>query len=178
MILALAPARYKAITAFWIFEGSSKLSVCRSSLKPKSYDMFATEVQNSPALPLDGPRDNVNAIEPPPSHWKPLCHPRVEDVTKEVDGYFLEHWPFPNEKARKTFVNAGFSRVTCLYFPLSKDDRIHWACRLLTILFLIDDVLEDLSFADGEEYNNRLIPIMRGDVKPDRKRLPCCLTVL
>src|SRR5437667_8973380 len=74
----------------------------------------------------------------PDSHIKPLCHPRVEEVTKEVDGYFLEHWPFRNEKARKKFVAAGFSRVTCLYFPKALDDRIHFACRLLTVLFLID----------------------------------------
>lgn len=66
------------------------------------------------------------------------CHPLVDKVSKEVDGYFLEHWPFEDEKARKKFVAAGFSRVTCLYFPKSIDDRMHFACRLLTVLFLID----------------------------------------
>ncbi|OCL11144.1 Aristolochene synthase [Glonium stellatum] len=106
--------------------------------------------------------------EPPVSFWKPLCHPRAEEVAREVDGYFLDHWKFPNAKAEKTFVKAGFSRVTCLYFPLAKDDRIHFACRLLTVLFLIDDVLEDMSFAEGEAYNEKLIPISRGDVLPDR----------
>ncbi|GME30039.1 Aristolochene synthase [Neofusicoccum parvum] len=104
----------------------------------------------------------------PPSRWTPLIHPCVEEVSQEVDGYFLEHWPFPDAASRKTFLKAGFSRVTCLYFPLSKDDRIHFACRLLTVLFLIDDVLEGMSFADGEAYNNKLIPISRGDVLPDR----------
>lgn len=74
----------------------------------------------------------------PKSDWTPYCHPRVEEVSREVDGYFLEHWEFPNAKAERVFVNAGFSRVTCLYFPLAKDDRIHFACRLLTLLFLID----------------------------------------
>lgn len=67
-----------------------------------------------------------------------MIHPRAEQVTREVDAYFLEHWPFSSEKDRKKFVLAGFSRVTCLYFPLAKDDRIHFACRLLTVLFLID----------------------------------------
>jgi aristolochene synthase len=62
----------------------------------------------------------------------------VEVVTREVDAYFLEHWPFPDETARKKFVNAGFSRVTCLYFPKALDDRIHFACRLLTALLSID----------------------------------------
>ena len=68
----------------------------------------------------------------------PQCHPSVDKVSNEVDDYFLQHWPFENEKAKKKFVAAGFSRVTCLYFPKSLDDRIHFACRLLTVLFLID----------------------------------------
>ncbi|KAF2973138.1 hypothetical protein GQX73_g398 [Xylaria multiplex] len=104
----------------------------------------------------------------PPSHLQPRCHRLEKQVTEEVNGYFLEHWPFPTEKSRKKFVNAGFSEVTCWYFPMALDDRIHFACRLLTILFLIDDLLEHMSLADGEAYNNKLMPIMRGDVLPDR----------
>lgn len=73
-----------------------------------------------------------------PSSWVSASYPKVEEVSAEVDGWFLQHWPFPNEKARKKFVAAGFSRVTCLYFPLARDDRIASACKLLTILFLID----------------------------------------
>lgn len=107
--------------------------------------------------------------KPPPSTWMPACHPRVDAVASEVHNYFLNHWDFPTEKAKKTFLRAGFSRVTCLYFPLARDDRIHFACRLLTVLFLIDDVLEGMSFAEGEVYNARLIPISRGDVLPDSK---------
>jgi hypothetical protein len=81
--------------------------------------------------------DNTSMYEK--SHLAPaLCHPRVDAVTKEVDGYFLDHWPFPDAKSRKKFVAAGFSRVTCLYFPKALNDRIHFACRLLTVLFLID----------------------------------------
>lgn len=74
----------------------------------------------------------------PSSHWKSEIHPREPEVTAEVDGYFLQHWPFPDEKARKKYVAAGFPRVTCFYFPKALDDRIHYACRLLTVLFLID----------------------------------------
>ena len=107
------------------------------------------------------------ARKPPASEWTPACHPRVDAIVSQVDGYFLDHWDFPDEKAKKTFIKAGFSRVTCLYFPLALDDRIHFACRLLSVLFLIDDVLEGLSFAEGEAYNARLIPISRGEVKPD-----------
>ena len=76
--------------------------------------------------------------KPPPSAWIARCHPRVEEVSRVVNAYFLSKWKFPNSKSTKTFVDAGFSKVTCLYFPTAKDDRIECACRLLTVLFLID----------------------------------------
>ena len=112
---------------------------------------------------------SASSWNPPLSGWTSLCHPCVDEVSHEVDDYFLRHWNFPTAESRKVFVKAGFSRVTCLYFPLAKDDRIHLACRLLTLLFLIDDVLEDMSLAEGEAYNAKLIPISRGDVLPNRK---------
>lgn len=77
----------------------------------------------------------------PPTLWTPSCHPQVEHVSLEVNKWFLDNWPFPHDRARQKFVDAGFSWVTCLYYPLAKDDRIHFACRLLTILFLIDGKL-------------------------------------
>lgn len=80
-------------------------------------------------------------IHAPPSDLTAEIHPLHEQVIAEVDGYFLENWPFPSAKARKKFVAAGFSRVTCLYFPKALDDRIHYACRLLTLLFLVDGKL-------------------------------------
>ncbi|KAF1829175.1 Aristolochene synthase in complex with 12,13 Difluorofarnesyl diphosphate [Decorospora gaudefroyi] len=104
----------------------------------------------------------------PPSELQPHCHHLEKHVTEEVNAYFLKHWRFPNEKSRKKFVHAGFSTVTCWYFPTALNDRIHFACRLLTLLFLIDDLLEHMSLAEGEAYNNKLMPIARGDVLPDR----------
>ncbi|KAI0483450.1 Aristolochene synthase [Xylaria cf. heliscus] len=103
-----------------------------------------------------------------PSIFYPQCHPLVDVVSDEVNTYFLENWGFKSEKARKKFVHAGFSRVTCLYFPKALDDRIHFACRLLTVLFLIDDVLEYMSLTEGSMYNEKLIKIARGDILPNR----------
>lgn len=65
-------------------------------------------------------------------------HPHEDVVTRQVNGYFLEHWPFPTKEARHKFVKAGFPRVTCAYFPISLDERIPFACCLLTLLFLVD----------------------------------------
>ncbi|KAL8948611.1 MAG: hypothetical protein Q9222_005206 [Ikaeria aurantiellina] len=112
------------------------------------------------------------SLPPPslPSRFQPLCHPRVKEVTKEVDGYFIDNWGFENEKQVQKFIDAGFSTVTCWYFPKALDDRIHFGCRLLTVLFLIDDLLEDMSLEEGKAYNENLIPISRGDVLPDRSK--------
>ncbi|KAE8378311.1 Aristolochene synthase [Aspergillus bertholletiae] len=107
--------------------------------------------------------DNCTA----PSTWAPATHPLAESISAQVNGWFLQHWPFPDAKARKRFVAAGFSRVTCLYFPLAQNERIAYACQLLTILFLIDDLLEDMSLKDGKAYNDKLMPIARGDVPPN-----------
>ncbi|KAK4983973.1 carbonyl reductase (NADPH-dependent) ari1 [Elasticomyces elasticus] len=115
-----------------------------------------------PASPVDV------LLAPSPSFFQPLCHPLVDVVSKKVDGYFLEHWKFETERGKTKFVAAGFSRVTCLYFPKALNDRIHFACELLTVLFLIDDLLEYMSFEEGSAYNEKLIPICRGDVLPDR----------
>ncbi|CAJ2514067.1 Uu.00g021860.m01.CDS01 [Anthostomella pinea] len=133
------------------------------------------ETRMTPAL--NGQASNGHAVkerkdmwEIPSSLWKPMIHPRAKVVGEEVNNYFLQHWNFPDDLAKSTFLKTGFSRVTCLNYPLAKDDRIHFACRLLTALFLIDDMLEDVSFVDGEKLNNRLIELSRGPqyATPDR----------
>ena len=107
-----------------------------------SNSIVTTSQLQQDVLPISSTNSGADPLKDiwklPPSNWVHLCHPRAEEVANEVDGYFLQNWNFPNAKAERVFLNAGFSRVTCLYFPLAKDDRIHFACRLLTVLFLID----------------------------------------
>lgn len=122
-------------------------------------------------------------VKPPPSRWTAKCHPRVVETTAEVDGDFLARWGFSDQRAKDKFVDAGFSRVTCLYFPESLDDRIHFACRLLTILFLIDG---ELSFsplflrgyvADGvEQTSSRTCPSRMGRNTITRSCPSCAAT--
>lgn len=73
-----------------------------------------------------------------PTRFRPVCHPRAEEVIREVDAYFLENWPFPNDKARTKFKGADFTRNMCYNYPEALDGRIGVACRLITLLFLID----------------------------------------
>ncbi|RDW70664.1 putative aristolochene synthase protein [Aspergillus mulundensis] len=95
-------------------------------------------------------------------------HPHADKVVHEVDGYFLHHGRFPNARAKQRFLAAGFSSVVCLYFPLAKNNRIHFACRLLTIFFSVDDFLEEMSFSEGEAYNKKLMRLAAGTTLPDR----------
>ncbi|RYP63293.1 hypothetical protein DL769_007005 [Monosporascus sp. CRB-8-3] len=84
-----------------------------------------------------------------PSIFKPLCHPLYPQIAKETDEYFLKHWDFPDEKSRKKFLAADYSRI-------------------ITLLFLTDDVIDLMSLEDATTYNERLISIARGLQEPDR----------
>lgn len=123
--------------------GSQYQDAIVSEIKEGLRDGILTQLKQELSLPSQ-PQQQSNAPtapslkDPPPSIFTAQCHPLVEEATRDVDGYYLSHWPFPDEKARKKFVAAGFPRVTCLYFPKALNDRIQHACSLLTILFLVD----------------------------------------
>lgn len=72
------------------------------------------------------------------SRFTPVCHPRVDDVVRDVDCYFLQHWPFPDSRIRRKFVEAEFTRNMCYNYPEALDDRIALVCKLITLLFLVD----------------------------------------
>lgn len=42
-----------------------------------------------------------------PSSWVPATHPLVDSISAEINGWFLQHWPFPDGEARKKFVDAA-----------------------------------------------------------------------
>ncbi|KAI0516782.1 Aristolochene synthase in complex with 12,13 Difluorofarnesyl diphosphate [Xylaria bambusicola] len=104
----------------------------------------------------------------PASGLTAMCHPLTEKTIREVNDFFLEHWEFPSPKFRKRFEGDGMTRVTCFYVCKSLDDRLVLACRLITLLFLMDDVLEHLSLEEGKAYNKKAFSLFRGDIQPDR----------
>lgn len=123
--------------------GSQYQDAIVSEIKEGLREGILTQLKQELSLPPQSQQQSNTPTapslnEPPPSIFTAQCHPLVEEATRDVDGYYLSHWPFPNEKARKKFVAAGFPRVTCLYFPKALNDRIQHACSLLTILFLVD----------------------------------------
>ncbi|KAI1635180.1 Aristolochene synthase [Biscogniauxia mediterranea] len=102
------------------------------------------------------------------SIFKPLCHPLYPKISKEENEFFLKHWNFPDEDSRRKFVAADFCRFSCLSYPLTLEDRSALCCKLITLLFLVDDQIDLTSLEDAQEYNERLILIARGVQKPDR----------
>lgn len=126
--------------------------------------------------------------KPPPRSFRHQEHPLEQEVTKEVDAWFLNNWPFENEQARKKYAAAAFPVVTCNYYPLASKERVTLACQLLTILFLMDgksrfhntsttklvlmpsvtDMLEEMSLEEGKKYNDDLMAIIRGDKAANR----------
>ncbi|KAI1121881.1 Aristolochene synthase in complex with 12,13-Difluorofarnesyl diphosphate [Nemania abortiva] len=96
-----------------------------------------------------------------------LSHPLTDIVERETNEYFLAHWSFPDVTSRDKFLSSGFSRMVCMYYPKAKDDRIHFACRLIVVILLIDDLLDNMSFDEGAAYNDKLMSIVQGDKAPD-----------
>jgi aristolochene synthase len=95
-------------------------------------------------------------------------HPNTDEVVKQVNDFFLEHWPFKTEKHRKRFVDEGYAWFVCINCPMSLDERMHWGCRLLTTGFLIDDLLDRMSVEEGVAHNLKVIECARGNLLPDR----------
>ena len=114
----------------------SVLSSVVSAIKRRTVSYSGPDPKSEHEILSDTPDSNKGGADS--VRWTAKCYPRVKEVTNEVDNYFLDRWDFPTQRAREKFIASGFSRVTCLYFPLALDDRIHFACRLLTVLFLID----------------------------------------
>lgn len=81
---------------------------------------------------------------PARSYLEVRCHPLEKHVTDEVNKYFVENWNFPTPQAIDKFRGARFSQSTCLCYPRALDDRIQFACRLLTLLFLVDSKIPRL----------------------------------
>lgn len=129
-------SRHTTITAIYILiTMTTTYDACMGSL--------AEQLPRPVAAAKQPEEQRSTVLQPPTSLFQARCHPLVHEVSGEVNDYFLEHWPFPDARSRKRFVGAGFSRATCLYFPLARDDRITYACRLLTLLFLIDGTYTD-----------------------------------
>ncbi|KAI0424123.1 Aristolochene synthase in complex with 12,13 Difluorofarnesyl diphosphate [Xylaria sp. FL1042] len=93
-------------------------------------------------------------------------------VADEVNQFFFDVWPFPRERERKKFLGADFPRFVCYYFPTALEDRLKLTYKIVTHLFMVDDIIETMSLKDGRALNDKLIALARGEVQPDRSSSP------
>ncbi|KAI1289088.1 Aristolochene synthase in complex with 12,13 Difluorofarnesyl diphosphate [Xylaria venustula] len=116
--------------------------------------------------------ERFNKLQIPATAFTIRTHPLTDKVADGVNQFFLDVWPFPSERAREKFLGADFPRFVCYYFPNCLEDRLKLVCEIVTHLFLVDDLLEEMSLKDGNDFNERLIGLARGEVQPDRSSSP------
>ncbi|RYP08311.1 hypothetical protein DL764_001980 [Monosporascus ibericus] len=138
-----------------------------NSVEPPAYQTFASNCGHS-STPPPAPKTSAHyPADVRPTILTAQKHTNTAKVVKQVNDFFLENWPFKTEKHRRRFVDEGYAWSVCLNCPLSLDERMHWGCRLLTIGFLIDDLLDSMSVKEGVAYNSNVIECARGNL-PDR----------
>ncbi|KAK8240424.1 Aristolochene synthase [Phyllosticta capitalensis] len=136
-------------------------------VKPSNYVFVVDSPENNATSPIatagNGPTGPLRT-----TRWRAACHLRAREVCERVDRFYYNNWPFKSIDAKKKFLKTGIPRFACLSHPKAADDRIYFACSLYTLLFLIDDLLEDMSLTEGKAFNRNLVPLMRGERQPDR----------
>lgn len=120
------------------------------------------------STPPPVPKDSQLPKDLRPTLLNPRKHPNTDAIVREVNAFFLAHWPFKSDKHRQRFVDEGYALFVCILCPSTLGDRLHWGCRLLTTGFLIDDLLDRMSVDKGVEHNARVVECARGTVLPDR----------
>lgn len=76
--------------------------------------------------------------DPPRSHMVGRLHPSGLRITMEVNNYFLNNWPFPDERTKLQFVAEGLPTWHLCQYPTAREDRVGAACRFMVMLFLVD----------------------------------------
>lgn len=102
-----------------------------------------------------------------PTIFTPCTHPKTDQVSARVGVFFITHWPFKNDEPKERFLKDCYTLVACINCPLSLDERLHFGCRLLTINFLIDDMLESISVEERVFHQNMLVESARGTFQPN-----------
>lgn len=80
----------------------------------------------------------VPCNKPPPTIFDLECHPRADAVCAELDSFFMEHWPFKDQRERNRFFASQTNRWACFAFPMADDDRLLDTVKVNTLLFLLD----------------------------------------
>ncbi|KAJ7358359.1 isoprenoid synthase domain-containing protein [Mycena albidolilacea] len=87
-------------------------------------------------------------ILPDAAHFPPARrHPRAGEIHAEIEAYFTDAWPWQSsEKLSKSLLLDFASFATCT-IPDAAYDRLRWASKVYTLLYLVDDLVESESGA-------------------------------
>ncbi|KAE9568014.1 hypothetical protein CGMCC3_g15841 [Colletotrichum fructicola] len=80
--------------------------------------------------------------------------------------YFLERWPFQNERARLYFAAEELPTWWCCQYPSCSPGRVTAACHCLEMFFLVNDLLGHMTSEEGSSYIEKLSSIITCEVAP------------
>lgn len=95
----------------------------------------------------------VPCNKPPPTIFDIQCHSRADAVCAELDSFFIQHWPFKSQEERNRFLNSQTNGFACWALPLADDDRLLDTVKVNTLLFLLDDVAEDMRLSCLQKHH-------------------------
>ena len=72
------------------------------------------------------------------TRFETRCHPNADAVCAEVDAFFTEHWPWPSDAVRDSFLKTEAARWPCWAYPYAKNERIVDATKLVVLFYLLD----------------------------------------
>ncbi|KAH8825746.1 isoprenoid synthase domain-containing protein [Flagelloscypha sp. PMI_526] len=128
---------------------------------------FSRSDNYSQGIPTSHP-EPAWALGIPTTQLTSKVHHNVNQITKELNEFFLKSWPFSSEKAQRKFVGAEFAYSSCIVWPDATDERMVHAAYLFALLFLVDDHIDTIPLDEGREYNNMVLAFFRGDKEPNR----------
>jgi len=80
----------------------------------------------------------------PGKHFPPTRnHSRAKEICKHHDEWLLEHWPFPDEAARKELPSRHLGGFFTWCTPAGDYDRMIWASRHGGMFLLTDDYVDE-----------------------------------
>ncbi|KAJ7435074.1 hypothetical protein FB451DRAFT_1194858 [Mycena latifolia] len=84
-------------------------------------------------------------------------HPRFAELTEVTDLFFLETWPFESQHERDFFVRCDYGSFVSKLIPDGESEKMIWACRAGTLLFLTDDWIDKKPHGKGVGLSGVLI---------------------
>ncbi|KAJ7354060.1 isoprenoid synthase domain-containing protein [Mycena albidolilacea] len=93
-------------------------------------------------------------------------HLRFAELIEATDSFFLETWPFESQRERDLLVQCHYGSFISKIIPDGDFEKMIWACRASTLLFLTDDWIEKQPHGKGSGLSDRIARIVRGEMDP------------